>query len=81
MLTRLAVATVLSTLPTLAGAQGAAPTAAVSDGSEIRHAEQTRAVGHALLCDSGGRPRRLPRRAGTVRPVSRAIAGPTPSQY
>ena len=49
MLKRLALVTVLAALPSLALAQGATPTAAVCDGSEIRHAERVRAVGHTLF--------------------------------
>jgi len=49
MLKRLAIATVFATLPTLALAQGATSAAAVCDGSEIRHAERVRAVGHTLF--------------------------------
>jgi hypothetical protein len=48
MLTRLALATVVATLPTVALAQSAT-SAAVCDGSEIRHAEHVRAVGHTLF--------------------------------
>jgi hypothetical protein len=49
MLTRLALATVVVSLPTLALAQSATSAAAVCDGSEIRHAERVRAVGRTLF--------------------------------
>jgi len=48
MLKRLALATVFAALPSLALAQSATSTA-VCDGSEIRHAEHVRAVGHTLF--------------------------------
>ena len=48
MLKRLALAAIFATLPTLALAQGAT-SGAVCDGSEIRHAEQMRTVGHTLF--------------------------------
>ena len=48
MLKRLALATVFAALPSLALAQGAT-SAAVCDGSEIRHTERVRAAGHTLF--------------------------------
>ena len=48
MLRRLALAAVLMSLPTLALAQGA-PSSAVCDGAEVRHAERMRGVGYALV--------------------------------
>jgi hypothetical protein len=49
MINRLAVATLLATLPTAALAQRAAPSSAVCDGSEIGRAERTRGIGRALF--------------------------------
>ena len=49
MPTRLSLAALLAFLPAIALAQGAAPNAAVCDGSEIRRAEQTRTVGYSLF--------------------------------
>lgn len=49
MLKHLALAAVCATLPSLALAQGATSSAAVCDGSEIRHAERVRAVGQTLF--------------------------------
>jgi hypothetical protein len=48
MLRHLAFATAFAALPTIALAQGTT-SAAVCDGSEIRHAEQLRTVGHTLV--------------------------------
>lgn len=49
MLARLAFATVLLSLPTVTQAQSAAPSAPICDGSELRRAEHTRAIGNALV--------------------------------
>lgn len=46
---RLVLAAVLTVLPTLTLAQGAAPNAAVCDGSDIRRAGQLRTVGYSLF--------------------------------
>ena len=49
MRTRLKIATLLVSLPTLARAQSGAPSASVCDGSEIRHVDRVRDVGSALM--------------------------------
>lgn len=49
MLKRLALAVLLTSLPTIARAQSAAPSAAVCDGSEITRAERSYHVGRGLF--------------------------------
>lgn len=53
MLKRLALAVLFASLPTVALAQGAPPSAPVCDGSEISRAEHTRNIGRTLFVGTG----------------------------